>query len=85
MQAIRTQDEASYGGRFVRFERISQWPKPLQRPWPPVVVGGGGATVLDRVLAFGDGWLAQHRGNPLESVGELRSRAAGAAATPRST
>jgi hypothetical protein len=34
--------------------------------------------VLDRVLAFGDGWLAQHRGNPLERVGELRSRAAGA-------
>src|SRR3954454_20250478 len=28
-----------------------------QRPWPPVLVGGDGPTVLDRVLAFGDGWL----------------------------
>jgi probable F420-dependent oxidoreductase len=76
MQAIWTQDEASYHGRFVSFERIWSWPKPLQRPWPPVLVGGGGPTVLDRVLGFGDAWFAQHRGDPLERIGELRARAA---------
>ena len=76
MQAIWTQDEASYDGEFVRFDRIWSWPKPLQRPWPPVLVGGGGPTVLDRVLAFGDVWFAQHRERPLERIDELRARAA---------
>jgi probable F420-dependent oxidoreductase len=76
MQAIWTQDEASYEGEFVNFDRIWSWPKPLQRPWPPVLVGGGGPTVLDRVLAFGDVWFAQHRERPLERIDELRARAA---------
>jgi len=54
MKAIWTQDEASYSGEFVNFDRIWSWPKPAQRPHPPVLVGGNGPTVLDRVLAFGD-------------------------------
>jgi probable F420-dependent oxidoreductase len=57
MQAIWTQDEASYAGHHVRFDRIWCWPKPLQRPHPPVLVGGSGARVLDRVLRFGDEWM----------------------------
>jgi alkanesulfonate monooxygenase SsuD/methylene tetrahydromethanopterin reductase-like flavin-dependent oxidoreductase (luciferase family) len=76
MQAIWTQDEASYHGDFVDFDRIWSWPKPLQRPWPPVLVGGGGPTVLDRVVGFGDAWFSQHRTDPLTRVDELRSRAA---------
>jgi probable F420-dependent oxidoreductase len=78
MQAIWSQDEASYEGEFVRFERIWCWPKPLQRPWPPVLVGGGGPTVMDRVAGFGDAWLSQHRSDPLARVDELRERAADA-------
>jgi probable F420-dependent oxidoreductase len=76
MQAIWTQEEASYHGEFVDFDRIWSWPKPLQRPWPPVLVGGGGPTVFDRVLAFGDAWFAQHRERPLERIDELRAGAA---------
>ena len=57
MKAIWTQDEASYAGRFVSFERIWSDPKPAQRPHPPILVGGAGPGVLDRVLAFGDAWL----------------------------
>jgi probable F420-dependent oxidoreductase len=57
MKAIWTQDEASYEGRHVRFERIWCWPKPLQQPHPPILVGGIGERVLDRVLAFGDEWM----------------------------
>jgi len=75
MRAIWTQEEASYRGEFVDFERIWSWPKPLQRPGPPVLVGGGGPTVFDRVLAFGDAWFAQHRERPLERIDELRARA----------
>jgi probable F420-dependent oxidoreductase len=57
MKAIWSQDEASYSGKHVNFERIWSWPKPAQRPHPPVLVGGGGPGVLDRVLAFGDAWF----------------------------
>jgi probable F420-dependent oxidoreductase len=57
MKAIWTESEASYRGEFVEFERIWSWPKPAQRPHPPILVGGDGPTVLDRVLAFGDAWF----------------------------
>ena len=57
MKAIWTQDEPAYHGRHVYFEPIWSWPKPAQDPHPPVLVGGNGPKVLDRVLAFGDEWL----------------------------
>jgi hypothetical protein len=76
MKAIWTSEEASYHGEFVSFERIWSWPKPVQRPHPPVIVGGNGPTVLDRVLAFGDAWMPNHGlGGILERAEELRARA----------
>jgi probable F420-dependent oxidoreductase len=60
MKAIWTEDEATYKGEFVDFERIWSWPKPAQRPYPPVLVGGNGPTVLDRVLTFGDAWFPNY-------------------------
>jgi probable F420-dependent oxidoreductase len=65
MKAIWTQDEASYHGKYVDFDRIWSWPKPAQRPHPPVLVGGNGPTVLDRVLSFGDAWLPNNTGEDL--------------------
>jgi probable F420-dependent oxidoreductase len=78
MKAIWTEEEASFKGDFVEFERIWSWPKPAQRPHPPVLVGGNGPTVLDRVLAFGDAWFPNHSrggGNILERARELWARA----------
>ena len=57
MKAIWTQDEAAYHGRHVDFEAIWSWPKPAQRPHPPILVGGNGARVLERVVAYGDAWM----------------------------
>ena len=54
---IWTQEEASYHGRFVDFDRIVCRPAPLQQPHPPILVGGNGPKVLDRVLAYGDAWF----------------------------
>jgi probable F420-dependent oxidoreductase len=57
MKAIWTEDEASYSGKHLSFESIWQWPKPLQAPHPPVLLGGNGAKVLERVVRFADGWM----------------------------
>ncbi|UGS38543.1 LLM class F420-dependent oxidoreductase [Capillimicrobium parvum] len=77
MKAIWTQDEASYHGTFVEFERIWSWPKPVQRPHPPILVGGEGPTVLDRVLAYGDVWFPNFSdpGDLIRRAEELRARA----------
>ncbi len=57
MKAIWTQDEARFEGRFVRFEPIWSWPKPVQKPHPPIYVGGHGERVLERVADYADGWM----------------------------
>src|SRR5579875_936272 len=78
MKEIWTHETASYHGEFVDFDEIWQWPKPAQRPHPPVLVGGGGPTVLDRVLAFGDAWFPnweEVERDVEDRVAELRSRA----------
>jgi probable F420-dependent oxidoreductase len=60
MKEIWTQDEATFHGDFVDFDRIWSWPKPAQRPHPPVLIGGMGPTVEERVLEYGDGWFPNH-------------------------
>src|SRR6266542_4407373 len=70
MKAIWTEDEASYHGRYVDVDPIWSWPKPLQEPHPPIIVGGNGEHVLDRVIAYGDEWMP----NRIESVDELPAR-----------
>lgn len=63
MKAIWTEDEAEYHGRYVDFDPIWAWPKPLQKPHPPVIVGGNGRTVYDRVIGYGDGWMPNRIGD----------------------
>jgi probable F420-dependent oxidoreductase len=76
MKAIWTQAEASYAGEHVNFERIWSWPKPAQKPHPPVIVGGNGPTVSERVKAFGDAWMPNYaREGFLERAIELKATA----------
>jgi probable F420-dependent oxidoreductase len=75
MKAIWTQAEASFHGDFVNFERIWLDPKPLQQPHPPVLVGGNGPTVLDRVLEYGDAWMPNYDPDVIGRIPELRERA----------
>ena len=58
MKAIWSQEAASYEGDHVHFSELWSWPKPHQRPNPPILVGGHGDGVLDRVVEYGDEWLA---------------------------
>jgi alkanesulfonate monooxygenase SsuD/methylene tetrahydromethanopterin reductase-like flavin-dependent oxidoreductase (luciferase family) len=57
MIEIWTKNEAEYHGQFVDFDPLMAWPKPAQQPYPPIIVGGTGPTVEDRILAFGNGWV----------------------------
>lgn len=57
MQTIWTEDEAAFHGRFVDFDPIMTWPKPVQKPYPPVLVGGGGHLSLRAAAEYGDGWI----------------------------
>ena len=57
MKRIWTEDEAEFHGQLVNFDRIWQWPKPIQQPHPPIVVGGNGPHTLKRVLEYGDEWM----------------------------
>jgi probable F420-dependent oxidoreductase len=66
MKAIWTQEEAEYHGRYVDFDPIWSWPKPVQKPHPPVLVGGVGDKVLDRVVAYGDEWIPNRVKGPDE-------------------
>jgi probable F420-dependent oxidoreductase len=60
MKELWTKDEAEYHGEYVDFDPSWAWPKPAQSPHPPVVVGGMGPSVEDRILDFGDEWLPQN-------------------------
>jgi len=78
MKAIWTQEEAEYHGRYVDFDPIWSWPKPVQEPHPPVLVGGVGDKVLDRVVSYGDEWIPNRVKNPEElgeRIAELQRRA----------
>ena len=72
MKAIWTQDEASYHGEHVNFDAIWSWPKPVQQPHPPVLVGGNGDRVLQRVVAFGDEWMPNRAHGLTERIAELQ-------------
>src|SRR3982074_573220 len=71
MKAIWTQDEAEYHGEMVNFDRMWCWPKPVQRPHPPILLGGNGPNTLKRVVRYADGWMP-NRGNFMERIPELR-------------
>ena len=77
MKAIWTQEEASYHGELVNFERIWSHPKPMQKPHPPILMGGDGPTTFDRVIEFCDGWMpiAGRMGNVIEKIATLQKRA----------
>jgi probable F420-dependent oxidoreductase len=72
LKAIWTQDAAEYHGKFVNFDPIWSWPKPVQKPHPPVIVGGDGAGTLQRVIGYGDGWMPILRRDPLKLVERIR-------------
>ena len=72
MKELWTKLEAEYHGKYYDFPPVKSYPKPAQKPHPPVILGGHAKSVLERVVAWGDGWLP-NRITP-EQLRESRAR-----------
>lgn len=57
MIVIWTQDEAEFHGQFVDFDPIYSWPKPVNKPYPPLYIGGWGPAAFRRIVRLNAGWL----------------------------
>ena len=72
IKALWTQDVAEYHGEMVDFGPMWCWPKPAQKPHPPVLLGGNGPNTLTRLIAYADGWMP-NRGTALKRIPGLRA------------
>ena len=63
MKEIWTKSKPEYHGEFVNFDPMMTWPKPLQKPHPPIYVGGAHPYGLRRAIRYGDAWMP-HRSRP---------------------
>ncbi len=77
MKAMWTEEEPQFHGEFVNFDPVWSYPKPVQKPHPPILMGGETDHTLRRVVEYCDGWFP--RGGPAfdpkEAVGRLRQMA----------
>jgi alkanesulfonate monooxygenase SsuD/methylene tetrahydromethanopterin reductase-like flavin-dependent oxidoreductase (luciferase family) len=78
MKEIWTKETPQFHGEFVNFDPIWAYPKPVQKPHPPVLLGGESGHTLQRVVDFCDGWFPRGRAAEaiLPGVADLKTRAA---------
>ena len=85
MKTIWSQPKARFSSEFVNFDEMMQWPKPVQKPHPPIVVGGGFPHAAKRAIAYGDGWIPiGGRSDPLDVLPQFRQMAKDAGRDPAS-
>jgi probable F420-dependent oxidoreductase len=86
MKEIWTQTKPKFSGELVKFDEMMQWPKPVQKPHPPIIVGGAFPHAARRAVAYGDGWIPLGgRGlDPLEALTQFRKMAKDAGRDPAS-
>ncbi len=74
MEALWANEVAEFHGEFVDFEPSWQWPKPVQQPRPPVLLGGGpGPTLFEHIAEYGDGWLPIGGGGLRDALPKLHA------------
>jgi len=71
MKAIWTEAQPSYAGEFVNFTPMETGPKPLQKPHPPIIVGGAFPWGAKRAVRYGDGWMPHRVRKHNADVGAL--------------
>jgi len=87
MKTIWANDEPEYHGEFVKFDKMKQWPKPFQKPHPPIIVGGRLEYAAKRAFRYGDGWIPRDdwlETEGIESIDKFRKMAADAGRDPAS-
>jgi probable F420-dependent oxidoreductase len=85
MKAIWTQSKPEYHGEIVNFDTMMTWPKPAQKPHPPVILGGAFPWAARRAIRYGDGWYPNAAsGNPEEYLPAFRKMAQEAGRDPAS-
>ena len=87
MKAIWTMEEPEYHGEFVNFDKMKMWPKPWQKPHPPIIVGGRLEYAAKRAFRYGDGWIPRDdwlETDGVESIHKFRKMAADAGRDPKS-
>jgi probable F420-dependent oxidoreductase len=57
MKELWTKEEAEFHGKYYNFPPVKCFPKPAQKPHPPIILGGTAQNVFKRVVAWGDGWM----------------------------
>lgn len=72
MKELWTKDEAEYHGKYYDFPAVRSFPKPVQKPHPPVYMGGSSKYVFKRVVEWGDGWMPVL--SPVEDIKAGRRR-----------
>lgn len=84
MKVIWTESKPEYDGEFVKFEPMMTWPKPVQKPHPPIIVGGGYPHGAKRAIEYGNGWMPidGRDGDLGELVPKFRQMAAEAGRNP---
>ncbi len=86
MKRIWTEESAEYHGELVDFDPMMCWPKPVQKPHPPVIVGGAFPYGARRAIRYGDGWIPHHARPQYEDVSaflpQFRQMALGAGRDP---
>ena len=81
VKAVWSEDVAEYHGDMVNFGPMRASPKPVQKPHPPIILGGSGPKILERVVRYADGWMP-NRGQVLERIPELQEMANAAGRAP---
>src|ERR1700723_256884 len=77
MKEIWTKSTAEYHGEIVQVPPMQTWPKPTQKPHPPILLGGAFPWAARRAIRYGDGWFPNATsGNPAEYMPRFRQMAA---------
>jgi probable F420-dependent oxidoreductase len=87
MKEIWTKPKAEYHGDMVDFDEMMAWPKPVQKPYPPIIVGGAFPQAARRAIRYGDGWCpigGRPGSDPLDALEQFQQMARDTGRDPRS-
>jgi len=86
MKEIWTQSKPKFSGELVKFDELMQWPKPVQKPHPPIIVGGAFPHGARRAVAYGDGWIpiGGRGADPIDALNQFHKMAKDAGRDPAS-